>query len=248
MSSAPWKVGEVARRSGLSVRTLHYYDAIGLLTPRLRSDAGYRLYMPSDVVRLQKIKLLQGLGFPLDEVGALLDRRDVSLHRVIGLHIERLREQMALQHTLFRRLEFIAARLADAQEVGIDEFFYTLEVLSSMDRIKQYYSPSPEQLAALAQRRQQLGNQGIKSVESEWPELIAQVRAHMERGTPPVDDQVQALGCRWKALVDTFTGGDTGIANTLQRMYQNEPGVRSHFGLDSNLSKYVSEVLAAAKQ
>ena len=62
---AAWKVGELAARTGLSVRTLHYYDEVGLLPPSCRTDGGHRLYTAGDVVRLQQIRSLRALGFTL---------------------------------------------------------------------------------------------------------------------------------------------------------------------------------------
>lgn len=242
MSKSGWTVGELARHTGLSVRTLHHYDDIGLLSPAHRTDAGYRLYSSSDVARLQQIKSLRELGFPLQEIRTLLDRADVCPQRVIALHIRRLKEQMELQRELCMRLEMIAAQLSAAEQVSADQFFRTMEVMSMMDRMKSYYTP--EQLAALEQRRQDLGEEAIKQVEAEWPELIAQMRAELERGTNPADERVQALARRWKVLVEGFTGGDPGMATSLQTMYKNEPEVGRQFGLDPELFAYVGRAMA----
>ena len=87
MQPTAWKVGELARRTGLSVRTLHYYDEIGLLSPSRRTEAGHRLYTAGDVVRLQQIKSLRHLGFGLKEIRECLDRPDFPLSRVIELHL-----------------------------------------------------------------------------------------------------------------------------------------------------------------
>ena len=73
------KVGELAQRTGLTVRTLHHYDAIGLLRPSLHTEAGYRLYTARDIVRLQQVLSLRQLGFSLDEIRELtrlVDERD----------------------------------------------------------------------------------------------------------------------------------------------------------------------------
>src|SRR5947209_7883025 len=94
------RVGDLARKAGVSVRTLHYYDEIGLLSPRQRSAAGYRLYGEAEIVRLQQIRSLQELSFTLDEIRWLLDRPDGGVLPVIELHIGRLREQMELQRSL----------------------------------------------------------------------------------------------------------------------------------------------------
>src|SRR3954464_5955502 len=66
------KVGELARRTGLTTRTLHHYDEIGLLKPSLHTEAGHRLYTADDVARLQQVLSLRQLGFALEEVRACL--------------------------------------------------------------------------------------------------------------------------------------------------------------------------------
>lgn len=100
MPTAAWKVGELPRRTGLTVRALHHYDAIGLLTPSGRSPSGHRLYELADVERLQQIQSLRLMGFPLDEVKRLLDGAALSPRRVIDLHLARLQEQIAAQSRL----------------------------------------------------------------------------------------------------------------------------------------------------
>ena len=70
-----WKIGELARRTGLTVRTLHHYDEIGLLSPAERSDGGHRVYGEAEVQRLYRIVSLRSLGFPLEAVAAALEGR-----------------------------------------------------------------------------------------------------------------------------------------------------------------------------
>src|SRR5271165_5215608 len=106
-----WKVGELAGRTGVSVRALHYYDEIGLLRPSHRTGSGHRLYDAADVASLQQIRSLQQLGFSLEQVRECLQRSDFSPLQVIQLQLDRLREQIEQQQRLFQRLERIAARL-----------------------------------------------------------------------------------------------------------------------------------------
>src|SRR5262249_30288509 len=116
------KVGELAQRTGLTVRTLHHYDAIGLLRPSLHTEAGYRLYTAGDIARLQQVLSLRQLGFSLDEVRGCLDRPGFSPLEVIGLHLVQLREHIESQRRLCERLDAIATRLRRAGEVSADEF------------------------------------------------------------------------------------------------------------------------------
>src|SRR5919199_5642064 len=104
MRPVAWKVGELAKRTGLSVRALHYYDEMGLLSPSRRTEGGHRLYTTDDVVRLQRIKSLRQLGFTLREVRECLDRPDFPLRRVIQLHLTRLKERMEFERKLCGRL------------------------------------------------------------------------------------------------------------------------------------------------
>ena len=89
------KVGELASRSGLTVRTLHHYDSIGLLTPSARSDAGYRLYNRNDIARLHRIQALRRFGMALADIAAFLDSPDASPAAIIGRQIAALDQQIA---------------------------------------------------------------------------------------------------------------------------------------------------------
>src|SRR5436190_15977801 len=115
------KVGQLARRTGLTIRTLHHYDEIGLLKPSLHTAAGHRLYTAGDVARLQQIISLRQLGFSLEEVRDCLNRPGFSPLEVIGLHLRRLSEQIVLQQQLCERLEAIAVRLREAGEVTAED-------------------------------------------------------------------------------------------------------------------------------
>src|SRR5215469_14903228 len=123
-----WKVGELARRTGLTVRTLQYYDDIGLLRSSYRTQSGHRLYVGQDIARLQQIVSLREVGFSLDEIHDCCSRPGFSPRRVIQLHIERLKKQIEVQSRLCERLESIAERLDSAKEISVEELIQTIEV------------------------------------------------------------------------------------------------------------------------
>jgi MerR family transcriptional regulator, thiopeptide resistance regulator len=100
-----------------------------------------------------------------------------------------------------------------------------------MSMFEKYYTP--EQLAQLEERRQQLGDDAITAVENEWSELFAKLRALRESGTDPADPAVQALSRRAGELIRMFTGGDPAIEAGLQRMYQTEGPERASRGMAS---------------
>jgi len=124
-----WKIGELASETGLSVRALRYYHELGLLRPSERTEAGYRLYAETDARRLYRIVALRQLGFPLEEIGALLDEAD--LEETARRHLRRVEEDLDLQKRLRRRLTSMVATLARSDEPSVDAFIAATEVTSS---------------------------------------------------------------------------------------------------------------------
>ena len=238
----PWRVGELAWRTGVSVRTLHYYDEIGLLSPSQHSAAGHRLYTAGDIARLQQVLSLRQLGFSLEEIGDWLRRPGCSPLSVIELHLKRLHAQIERQRRLCRHLEALAARLGAAEEVSVAELTTTIEEMTMFDK---YYEP--QQMQEIEQRGRELGEERIRQAEAEWPELIAQVRVEMDKGTDPADPRVQQLARRWTELVREFTGGNPAIEKSLGTMYKQEPSVRERSGIDMKMFDYINKANAAAQ-
>lgn len=83
-------VNEVSKLTGVSIRTLHYYDKIGLLHPTDVTESGYRLYDDTDLERLQQILLFRELEFPLKEIGNILDSKDFDRSKALEQQIELL--------------------------------------------------------------------------------------------------------------------------------------------------------------
>src|ERR671915_517822 len=102
-------VGAVARMSGVTVRTLHHYDEIGLLRPSGRSDNGYRRYADADLERLQRILFYRELGFGLDDIRNLITDGDADA-------IGHLRRQHAMLRDRIGRLERMVASVEKAME------------------------------------------------------------------------------------------------------------------------------------
>jgi len=219
MPPLPWRVGELARRTGLSVRTLHHWGDLALLVPSHRSPAGHRLYTAADIWRLQQIVALRGLGLALTEIRDVLADPRTTHAAVLQRRLERSRAQLALEQQLCTRLERAGAALeAGAADLPVDQTVLSIEVMTMIDR---HYSP--EQREQQARRRELLGEQRIQDAQNEWAELVDDVRTAMSRGTDPRSVAGRQLAERWNGLVGEFTGGDPGIERSLRSVYQAEP-------------------------
>jgi MerR family transcriptional regulator, thiopeptide resistance regulator len=237
MADAFWKIGELASRTGISVRTLHHYEEIGLVTASHRTPAGHRLYGREEVARLQQVLSLRALGFSLQEIRGLLEARRMNARQIIDLHLARLRRQIELQQELCSRLQALAAQpdLASAEQI-----IKTIEVMTMFEK---YYTK--EQLDTLAKRREMLGEDRMRAAQEEWPRLMQSVRDEMRKGTDPKDPRVAALARRWRELIEEFTGGDAGIEQSLRNMYRQESQFAEQQGFDRELNDYIQRALSS---
>ncbi|HEY2506044.1 MAG TPA: MerR family transcriptional regulator [Streptosporangiaceae bacterium] len=128
-----WKVGALSQSTGLSVRTLRYYDEIGLLWPSGRSDAGHRLYDGADVARLYRICLLRRLGFPLDRIAAVLEDPQWQLAPAVTAHLAQTRDRAAIAARLCARLAAMSAALGRQRDPTPRDLFATLEEMTMLD-------------------------------------------------------------------------------------------------------------------
>ncbi|MFZ1995546.1 MAG: MerR family transcriptional regulator [Solirubrobacteraceae bacterium] len=233
------QIGELAAAVGLTVRTLHHYDAIGLLVPAQRSYSGRRLYSPREVRRLYRIVALRRLGLGLTEIGAMLDASPDLAEAVRG-HLELLERQLELGRRLRQTLTRILELLDGGHDPGRDEF---IDAIGVMVMSESYYTA--EQQEQLAERRRALGEEGMAAAERAWAELIEAVRAEQAAGTDPSDRRMLELAGRWRALIEQFTGGDEGIRQSLGRMYREQGAQTASRGMvDPALMEYIGQALA----
>jgi DNA-binding transcriptional MerR regulator len=128
-------IGELAARSGLTVRTLHHYDRVGLLQPTAREPSGYRCYGTTEVERLYRIRALKSLGLSLAEIAGVLTDGDPShgLHSVVRQQLEHVRAQQAHFSRLEHDLGLILDALEDGSAVGREEL---LPLIGEMEMLK----------------------------------------------------------------------------------------------------------------
>lgn len=236
-----WRVGEVAERMGVTVRTLHHYDAVDLLKPSRRASSGYRLYSEDDVARLARVLLLRRLGLNLDEIRHQIDAPASSMPQMLSSHIERLREQISIQEVMLRRLEAIKHQL-ELGSSGRGSAHNINLIMEAVDMIEKH--DTAEQLKELEERRQDMGDEYIADVQHEWEGLFAAFGEAMANKIDPASAKVAPLARRSKELIAMFTGGNPGIAKSLNNMYEEQggPKVLSNHGyqMDPDLWAYMN--------
>jgi len=233
-----WKVGEIAKETGVTVRTLHHYEEIDLLKPSSRSESGHRVYSESDLEKLQQILSLKQLGFPLEEIGKLLTGKTYSPLQIVRMHQSRVQQEREELGKLYDQLSALERTLATNGQPSVRELFKTIEVITMHDK---YFTK--EQLTELKQKREAFGESKMEEYQQKWPLLMDQVRSAMNADTDPFSPEIQKLAKEWNTLVQAFTGGNAKIEVQLASMYRNESSMREKFGLDPQMWEYVAKMM-----
>jgi DNA-binding transcriptional MerR regulator len=204
------KVGELARSTGLTVRTLHHYDEIGLLKPSGRSESGYRLYGEADVARLHGIQALRQMGLGLAQIGELFEGRGASPGKIVEQQLRALDAEIARATELRGRLALLHGKFEGGGQPELDAW---LQVLREMATYGKYFS-SDEMRAIF---------DGYARLKEEWVQVIADTQAVMDQGLAPDAPAVQSLARRWMSLMLAWMEGDFDRIDRWDQMYDQEP-------------------------
>lgn len=230
----------MAEQTGLTVRTLHHYEEIGLLVPSDRTNSNYRLYNTADIQRLQQIVSLKQLGFSLEQIKDCLEKPDFSPLKIMQMQLTQLTKQMQSMTEITDRLDgmirFFQYKHNDNPTSA--ELLSFISLMNSMD-----HTFTPDEMNQIQAQGDKIGKDGIKSVELEWPQLMAAVKAEMDKGTDPADPVMQKHAKRWKELVSMFSGGNPAIEAKLKKRYEENPDYSKQFGPDPKLMEYVGKAM-----
>lgn len=229
------KIGQLARRAGLTVRTLHHYDDIGLLSPSARSDAGYRLYSRDDVARLHQIQALRQFGMPLTDIGTLLAGAGISSATIIDRQLSALERQIGEAERMRQQLLFMRDQLATGKSPDLASWLTTLEHMTMYEK---YFTQ--DELAKLALYHDD-------TVKAEWRQLVDNVAALMQTGAGPDNPAAKALALQWMTMLDRDTAGDASILARLNIMHAQEPAMQQSSGITPAMRDFISHAMGEIK-
>lgn len=245
-----FRVQEFAEKTGVTVRTLHHYDRLGLLRPSARTPSGYRLYGRADLERLQQIVALKFLGFPLKTITELLDRRTLDFATALRMQREGIVEK---RRTLDRALRAIEAAEQQAAAAGAPDWRSLVEIIEvmqmqdKMEWTNKYYSPGAK--GRLAERRTADPDEARRG-EDAWRVLIADVEQALGEGVNPATERAKQLAARWMGLIANFTGGDPAVAEGLKKLYVDQKNWPADFKkpYSDEVGAFICAAAAAAKK
>ena len=224
-----FKVGQVTKYTGISVRTLHYYEEIGLLRPLRRTASGHRRYDHSDIVRLQEIRSLQQLGLSLSDIRATLAGAEPL--QIIKDHLKTSRIRLTELQELCERLENLCRVMGSDDQVSTGELLHTLAVMSLIER---HFDP---------QKADELRSRHEKIEASVWNSMVEDLLSEIRRGTSPAGRRALALTKRWRGSIKLLMGDDLIGESDLLAMFRADPLSAHGHGLDEDSVTWLDRAL-----
>jgi MerR family transcriptional regulator, thiopeptide resistance regulator len=204
-----YRVREFAEMAGVTVRTLHHYDRLGLLRPVRSRENGYRFYSESDLGRLEQILVLRFLGLPLKQIRDLVKDESALVPML-------RRQQSVLEEKrkrLVKAIDAVTVALQAMESRGKPDWnlfkaiIKEIEMQHDLEWTKKYYS---EEAKSKIEERKKLWSPELQEeVSKAWSELFRDFEAAL--GEDPASPGAQALAESWEKLVEGFTGGDHEI-------------------------------------
>lgn len=239
-------VGEVAELAGVSVRTLHHYDELGLVVPSERSEAGYRLYDHADLERLQEVLALRALEVPLAEIRALLDDPTHDRVQVLREQAKRLRDRRDRLGDLLDRIEdAIAAHDRGARQQETDMFDGTDHEQHAQEAEERWGDTE-----AWKQSQRRTSEYG----EAEWDAIKAETEANeaafadlLRDGVAADDERTAPLVAAHRRHIDRwFYDCSEQVQRNLAAMYVADQRFTAHYDQrEDGLAQYVHDAVMA---
>lgn len=230
------QVGELAKRAGITVRTLHHYEQTGLLTPSARSAAGYRLYNLAAVQRLHTIKVLAQAGLELATIKDYLARDAFSLSDLLVKQITTLDRQLQTISTLRERLALLRDELDRGSDPDLESWLQMLELMKMYDR---WFSQQELQVLPFAEQDEQR-NQA-------WRALVNEVQGLMRKQCPADAPQAMSLATRWMEQLEQDTAGRPEFLTRLNEMHAAEPQMCEQTGVTPQIIDFITHAFAESK-
>jgi DNA-binding transcriptional MerR regulator len=211
-----------AREAGVTVRTLHLYDRLGLLKPAATSEAGYRLYAPAQLERLEQIMALRFIGFTLNQIKQLLSGSERPLADALTMQREAIARQIRRLSSALNAIDEATAALEQNEtdhRHTLRKLMETFKMENEWEWALKYYSDDAR--AKVEELARSTPQERIEKGQRDWGELLAEVEAAASSGIDPMSPQAQALAERWRALLQQFTHGDAEIQHGLNRLWSD---------------------------
>jgi len=242
-----YTVSQVAEMAGITVRTLHHYDAVALLKPTRRSASGYRLYGEADLLRLQQILFFRELDFPLEQIRAIVEDPHFDQVRALESHRQMLNGQIVRLERLLCTIDKTIVRLTEGKMSMKDEELWEGFSQEQIERYKREAREQyGEQVVEESERRVKgMSKEHWQAINARGDAATRAIAELAEQGRKPNDPQVQRHIADHYAWVDNFWHPTAEAYAGLGQLYADHPEFRAYY--DKYRANFADFMAAAMK-
>lgn len=244
-----WQITELSKKAKVSVRTLHYYDAIKLLQPSMRLPNGYRLYSQDDLARLQQIVALKFFNFSLKQIKHLLSKK--------GDWLAMVRAQQALLEQKIVSLQEASAQIDQIIQlwnkqgsIDIQNSLKLIEVYGMTKQLEKTWAGkilNKKELTQLAELIESMPDSEAEQYGKRWHQLVQTVRNHLQED--PRSEVAKKLACEWMSLVNEWYDDKPELKERLWHAFkggeipQNEQDELHFPNIDKAMTDWIESVV-----
>ncbi len=241
--SKKYLVNELAEISGVTVRTLHHYDEIGLLIPSERSDKGHRFYSKRELLRLQQILFYKELDMSLQEIREVLDAPDFDLVEALKDHKKKLEKRAEQMQKLLVTLEKTINKLNQNKMMTDKELYEGFSPEEAKNNRREAVERwGEEKIKKSEDKLRALGKEKFKAIKMEGENLVKNLAGLMDR--EPGDTEVQAVVAAYHRHLNQFHEIDKEMYRALGKMYVEDERFKANYEkVKSGLAEFLHQAI-----
>ena len=242
-------IKEFADLTKVTVRTLHYYDQIGLLKPSFQKPNGYRVYTETDLLKLQQIVTLKFMGFSLDQIGNLLGRKGFIVAKSLRIQAGAVRDEIARLQQASRALDLVLKKLETEGRIDAKKLIQIVEVIQMGEDVKKawhekFYTES--ELKEFQEIGKNYTPEMMEAYQRRWAELIEEVKKHLN--DDPAGEIAQSLAKRWTDLLNEAYGDHPALKAKIGQAYTQGAIPAEQRPFEDDVWGFIKKAHAAAKK
>lgn len=238
-----YQVREFANIAGVTVRTLQYYDRIGVLQPSQKTEARHRLYARRDLIRLQQILTLKQLGFTLKEIKHMMQRPEYDMRSALKAQKQAIDAQIEQLKNVSSAMEHAMQVLDTTEDWDWDSVQLIIQGMTDrhyLEWIRKYFTD--DMLETLAKQSQSVSADELRQAQLKWQSIADRVRFNQHLS--PDHPILQSIAQEADALIQAFTQGNVEIHRTLKDMYSQPEDIPPAYQLfDADLAGFYKQVM-----
>ncbi|TFJ92003.1 MerR family transcriptional regulator [Lentibacillus salicampi] len=235
-----YTIGQLSKKTGVTVRTLDYYDEIGLIKPSSKTEGGHRLYMDNDVMTLERVLALKYMGFSLEKMKDVLNESTSTWQQSIQHQLEMVQREQDRLKTLEQALTGISYAIEFEGEINWSMIFGTIRLFQQApeDALQQYKGYlSDEEMRKIMDINAGMSEDDI----AEWTGIIHDIKNNLE--IDPGSEKAQQLAERWMNQADNMFEQDEELLSDMWEALQNLKEGIAFYPMDQDVINFIERAL-----